>query len=216
MDMVTIFCSEETCFSSRAVTNRLFVIQCKENLKQPNSMKNFNYSKILTAIACAIVISWSAVAQKQNLSDPEVASVAVVANQIDIAYAAIAKQKSKNAEVIKFADTMTNDHNAVIAQASALVKKLNVTPKDNALSQKLLAGAESTKKMLNSKSAKDFDKAYIDNEVSYHKAVISTVQDTLIPDTDNAELKELLINVVPALKTHLAHAEMVQKSMAGK
>jgi putative membrane protein len=70
--------------------------------------------------------------------------------------------------------------------------------------------------MLNSKSAKDFDKAYIDNEVSYHKAVISTVQDTLIPDTDNAELKELLTNVVPALKTHLAHAEMVQKAMAAK
>jgi len=162
------------------------------------------------------MISFSSFAQKQNLSDPEVASVAVVANQIDISYAAIAKEKSKNAEVLKFAETMTNDHKAVIAQASALVTKLNVTPKDNSLSQKLMAGAETTKKMLNGKSGKEFDKAYIDNEVSYHKAVISTVEAVLIPDTDNAELKELLTNVVPALKTHLAHAEMVQKMISGK
>ena len=66
------------------------------------------------------------------------------------------------------------------------------------------------------KSAKDFDKAYIDNEVSYHKAVIGAVEDLLIPETENAELKELLQNVVPALKTHLAHAEMVQKMFMGK
>src|SRR3982750_2354286 len=105
--------------------------------------------KIWVALACASLVSSAALAQKQNLSDPEVASVAVVANQIDISYAAIAKEKSKNAEVLKFAETMTNDHKAVIAQASALVTKLNVTPKDNSLSQKLMAGAETTKKMLN-------------------------------------------------------------------
>jgi putative membrane protein len=70
--------------------------------------------------------------------------------------------------------------------------------------------------MLLSKSAKDFDKAYIDNEVAYHKAVISAVEGLLIPETENAELKGLLENVVPALKTHLEHAQMVQKMMMMK
>lgn len=148
-----------------------------------------------------------------KLSNPEVASVAVVANQIDISYAEIAKKKSKDAEVLKFAQTMINDHNAVIAQAAALAKKLGVTPKDNAVSQKLLADAEKTKKALRSKSGNAFNKAYVDNEVAYHKAVIGAVEGLLIPETDNAELKELLQNVVPALKAHLGHAEMLQKSM---
>ena len=146
-----------------------------------------------------------------KLSDAEVAHVAVVANQIDIAYADIAKEKSKEADILKFADTMKSDHNAVINQASALVKKLGVTPKGNAVSQKLLADAELTKKTLRSKSAKAFNKAYIDNEVAYHKAVIDAVEGLLIPEADNAELKSLLQNVVPALKTHLEHAQMVQK-----
>ncbi|MDV3308969.1 MAG: DUF4142 domain-containing protein [Cyclobacteriaceae bacterium] len=169
------------------------------------------WSGILLSSLLCVTASFAQDAPK--LSDAEVASVAVVANQIDIAYADIAKEKSKNAEIIKFAETMISDHNAVIAQASALVKKLGVTPKDNDVSKKLLSDAETTKKTLRSKSGRAFDKAYIDNEVAYHKAVIDAVEGLLIPESENAELKALLENVVPALKTHLAHAEMVQKSL---
>jgi putative membrane protein len=153
--------------------------------------------------------------ESPKLSDPEIASVAVVANQIDIGYAEIAKKKSKDADVLKFAETMANDHKAIIGQAVALVTKLGVTPKDNAVSKKLLADAATTKKMLNSKSGRAFNKAYIDNEVAYHKAVISTVEGLLIPQARNQELKDLLQKVVPTLKTHLAHAEMVQSNYKG-
>jgi putative membrane protein len=173
-------------------------------------MKN---SFITLTVVCLTFFACTLSAQENpKLSDEEVASVAVVANQIDIGYAEIAKEKSKDAEVVKFADTMIRDHNAVLAQASALVKKLGVTPKDNVVSQQLLAGADKTKKSLRSKSGKAFDKDYIDNEVSYHKAVISTVQNVLIPETENQELKDLLQGILPALNTHLSHAEMVQKA----
>jgi putative membrane protein len=111
---------------------------------------------------------------------------------------------------------MANDHQSVINQAVALVTKLKVTPKDNAVSQSLTADAAKTKTMLQSKSAASFDKAYIDNEVAYHKAVISTVETVLIPQAANAELKALLQNVLPTLKAHLEHAEMVQKTVASK
>lgn len=147
-----------------------------------------------------------------KLSDAEVAFVAVTANQIDIDYAGIAKEKSTDAELKKFAETMERDHKAVIAQAVALAKKLNVTPQENAVSKKLLAHAEKTKESLRSKSSAAFNKAYIDNEVAYHKAVIGAVEGLLIPETDNSELKQLLQNVVPALKAHLSHAEMLQKN----
>ena len=149
--------------------------------------------------------------QSSKLSDPEIASVAVTANQIDIDAAKLAKEKSKDQDIIKFAETMINDHQAVINQAVALVKKLNVTPKDNATSQKMSADAANTKKILQSKSGKDFNKAYIDNEVAYHKAVIDAVQNVLIPQAQNAKLKQLLQDIMPALKTHLEHAEMIQK-----
>lgn len=150
---------------------------------------------------------------QSSLSDPEVAAVAVAANQIDIKNGELAKSKSKNTEVINFAETMIRDHNAVLGQASDLVKKLNVTPKENSLSEKLNSDADATRKSLSSKSGNAFDKAYIDNEVAYHKAVINAVKNALIPDTDNAELKQLLTDILPALNTHLEHAEMLQKKM---
>jgi putative membrane protein len=168
--------------------------------------------KSLAIIAMAFSMVFMGVLKAQNpkLTDPEVASVAVTANQVDVNYAALAKLKSKNAEILKFAETMSTDHKAIIAQAVALVTKLKVTPKDNAVSKKLMADAEKTKKTLSSKSGRAFDKAYIDNEVAYHKAVISTVETVLIPEAENAELKALLVKVVPTLKAHLGHAEMVQ------
>ncbi len=170
------------------------------------------FSAVIMMIA--LLISSSSFGQTPKLTDPEIASVAVTANQIDINYAKIAKEKSKNADVLKFAATMASDHQSVIDQAVALVKKLGVTPKDNEVSKKLNADAETTKKMLRTKSGNTFNKAYIHNEVAYHKAVIETVQNLLIPQAQNAELKALLEKVLPILKAHLEHAEMVQKMFA--
>ena len=137
--------------------------------------------------------------------------MAVTANKIDIEFAQVAQEKSKNKEILQFAQTMTNDHTAVINQAVALVQKLGVTPVEHAVGKQLLAEAENTKQDLRAKSGAAFDKAYIDNEVAYHKSVISAVQDLLIPESDNADLRGFLESVVPALKAHLEHAEMVQK-----
>lgn len=168
------------------------------------------------AALAGMMLTVPSIAQAPKLTDPEIASIAVTANQVDIDYAKIATSKSKNTEVLSFAKTMATDHQSVIDQAVALVTKLKVTPKDNDVSKKLKSDGEATKKMLQSKSAADFDKAYVDNEVAYHKAVIATVKDVLIPQAQNAELKALLEKVLPILNTHLEHAEMVQKSVAKK
>lgn len=164
----------------------------------------------------AAMFSVPSVAQSKStpkLDDAEIASVAVVANKVDMEYGKIALMKSKNATTRKFAQTMIDDHSAIIAKAVALTKKLGVTPKDNAVSQSLMDGAKKMKMTLNSKTGKAFDKAYIDNEVSYHEAVISTVKDVLIPQTKNTELKDLLQSVVPILEHHLEMAKMAQEKM---
>jgi putative membrane protein len=171
-------------------------------------------STATTMAAPAAADTIAAAATPAKLTDPEIASVAVTADQIDIDYAAIAKAKSKNKDVLEFAATMAKDHGSVNAQAVALAKKLGVTPKDNPTTQSLLSQATTTKEMLNSKSGADFDKAYVDNEVAYHKAAIDVVENTLIPDATNPELKSLLQSALPIFKEHLQHAEMIQTKLA--
>src|SRR5690348_4974454 len=134
-------------------------------------MKIIRSIKVFASVAIAsAILSVPAFGQENTrLSDAEIASVAVTANQIDIEYAQIAQKKSKNADVLRFAETMAKDHQSVIDQAVALATKLGVTPKDNATTKSFLAGAVKTKAMLNSKNGDAFNKAYIDNEVAYHK-----------------------------------------------
>lgn len=162
------------------------------------------------------LVSMPTMAQKTStpqLTDSEIASVAVTANQIDVDYGKIALQKAKNPEAKKFAQTMVNDHESVIKQAVALTNKLGVTPKNNAIAQSLLDEAKKMKKTLKRKKGKAFDKAYIDNEVNYHEAAISTVKNTLIPQTQNAQLKELLQSALPLFEHHLKMAKKAQSDL---
>ncbi|WP_266205063.1 DUF4142 domain-containing protein [Pontibacter kalidii] len=179
-------------------------------------LKSISASAIGLLVGLTLLLTPALGQDNPTLSDAEVAHTAVTANQIDIDYAKLAQERSNNAEVLKFAETMANDHKAVIDQAVALVTKLGVTPEDNAVSKQLLANAEETKEMLRTKSGAAFNKAYIDNEVAYHKAVIEAVEGLLIPESENAELKSLLQSIVPALQAHLEHAQMVQAELNGK
>lgn len=176
-------------------------------------MKNLIYGSI--GCLALLLLPFNTYAQDTPyLSDPEVASAAVAANQGDISFAKVALERSKNSDIREFANTMVKDHSSVIKQAVALVTKLGVTPKGNAVTKSLDDQAKSTVKKLKSVSQKDFDKTYIDNEVAYHKAVISAVKDVLVPDSSNKELKDLLQGVVPILETHLKHAESVQQKIS--
>lgn len=168
------------------------------------------------AIVCMVFVGFSFASYAQDvpkLQDDEIASVAVTANQIDIDYAKVALKRSKSKEVIEFANTMATDHAAIIKQAVQLVTKLGVTPKDNAVSQSLMKQAKITLDKLEKIDKKEFDKTYVDNEVAYHKAVIDAVNNLLVPQAKNQELKDLLESVVPALQAHLEHAEMIQSKI---
>ena len=87
---------------------------------------------------------------------------------------------------------MVKDHTAVNDQALALVKKLNVTPEDNATSKGLADQAADKQAALAKLSGTAFNKAYVDNEVAYHKTVNDALAKTLIPSASNAELKSFL------------------------
>ncbi|HNR49504.1 MAG TPA: DUF4142 domain-containing protein [Bacteroidia bacterium] len=177
-------------------------------------LKNFTRT-IASMITCMSIVSFTASAQDAapKLTDPEIASVAVTANQIDVNYGKIALKKTKNAEAKKFAETMIKDHESIIKQAVDLATKLGVTPKDNAMTQSLLKGEKETTAKLNKLTGKAFDKAYIDNEVAYHEAVINAVKTVLIPQTQNAELKALLTKVTPLLDHHFEMAKMAQSKI---
>jgi putative membrane protein len=146
-------------------------------------------------------------------SDPQIAHIAYTAGVIDVEAAKQAIAKSKNKDVVAFAEDMVRDHEEVNKQALALVKKLNVTPEDNATSQALAKAASGTRDKLAGLDGAAFDKAYVDNEVAYHKQVNGALETLLIPSASNGELKGLLETGLKIFQGHQQHAEHVASGL---
>ncbi|MBY3034843.1 DUF4142 domain-containing protein [Rhizobium laguerreae] len=163
--------------------------------------------RILGATLMAASLGTASIAADAKPTDPQIAHIAYTAGQIDVTAAEQALKKSKNTEVIAFAKTMERDHKAVNDQALALVKKLKVTPEDNPVSQSLSTQAAKELTTLEALDGAAFDKAYVENEVAYHKSVNDALANILIPSAQNKDLKSLLETGLTLFKEHQMHAE---------
>lgn len=164
--------------------------------------------------AALLLAPGAALAQGQKPNDAQIAHIAYTAGVLDINAAKQALAKSGNAEVKAFASEMVRDHQAVNDKALALVKKLNVTPEDNATSQALSKAAAAKLAELGKLSGAAYDRAYVANEVAYHKTVNGALKDTLIPDSQNPELKSLLQTGLSLFTAHQQHAEHLAMGLA--
>jgi putative membrane protein len=170
-------------------------------------------NRLSAAFAAICLVTPVAFAAGETPTDPQIAHIAYTAGVIDIEAAKLALEKSKNKQVVAFANDMLRDHEAVNKQALALVKKLNVTPQDNSTSQSLSAAATEERKKLATLKGAAFDKAYVNNEVAYHKQVNGALETLLIPSAKNGQLKDLLETGLKLFQGHEQHAEHVAATL---
>jgi putative membrane protein len=167
-------------------------------------------ARLSAAIAAVCLLSGSAFTQPAaKPTDPQIAHIAYTAGVIDVTAAKQAISKSKNKDVLAFAQDMVRDHEAVNKQALDLVKKLNVTPEDNDTSRSLSKAAADKQAELAKLNGAAYDKAYVANEVAYHKTVNGALETLLIPSANNPELKSLLQTGLKLFQGHQQHAEHV-------
>jgi len=173
-------------------------------------------TKTAAALFAALFACAAAPALSQTPSDAQIAGIVVTANQVDIDAGKLAEKASSDKNVKSFAKQMVTDHSGVNKQAGELVKKLKITPEDSDTSKSLKQGGDANLaklKGLKGLKGKEFDKAYVDNEVTYHQAVIDALDKVLIPNAKNSELKDTLVKVRPAFVAHLEHAKHLQSAM---
>jgi len=163
---------------------------------------------VATVLACALGAALAA-----GPSDAQIAAIVVTANQVDIDAGKLAASKTKSDEVKQFAKLMVTDHSGVNKSAAELVTRLKVKPEPSDTSAGLKKGGDDNVARLKKLSGEAFDRAYVDNEVTYHQAVIDALDKTLIPSAQNEELKALMVKVRPAFGAHLDHAKALQAQL---
>ena len=171
-------------------------------------------SQTFAAAAAAMLIAAPVVAQQAGaakLNDPTIVAIFDAANTWDIQTGQLAMKKGSTKEVRDFGAMLAHDHTAVRQKGRDLAKKLGVTPtppKDFAMAKDHMAAM----KKLDALSGKEFDKAFLQNEIDYHQAVIDAVTNTLLPALQNQEVKTLVTQVAPAFAAHRDAA----KNLLGK
>jgi putative membrane protein len=156
--------------------------------------------------------SASSTAPGSGLSDANIAYILDNANAGDSAAGSIAATKGTNSQVREFGKRMMRDHHLLRQQGQELVKKLALTPTPPA-GDTLPAGAQRTTDLLNNTAkGKDFDRAYMDNEVAVHKSVLQIATDAMAA-AQNTELKNLIQKAAPVVQAHLDMAEKIQTSL---
>ena len=168
----------------------------------------------VSLFVAAVIASGAAIAQSAGKpTDPQIAHIVYTADNIDIEAGELAVKKSKNKEVIAFAQDMIRDHKAVNEQALALLKKLKVEPQDNDTSRALVRQGKAQIQKLSSLNGAEFDRAYAQAELAYHQLVNDTLRKTLIPSAENAELKALLTTGLKLFEGHQQHAEQLVQGL---
>jgi len=147
-----------------------------------------------------------------KLDDPTIVAIFDAANTYDMETGSLAVSKGHSKAVRDFGAMLVRDHRNVRAQGRQLAKSLHVTPtapKDFALAKAHVSAMKS----LRAPKGKKFDRAFLQHEIDYHNAVIDAITKTLLPATQNAQVKDLETKVAPAFAAHRDRAQSLLDGM---
>jgi len=149
------------------------------------------------------------------LDDPTIVAIFDAANTWDMETGGLGATKGSTKAVRDFGAMIRRDHEAVRQQGRDLASTLHVTPTSPGPTFALYQDHLAAMKTLTMSSGPAFDKAFLEHEVAYHKAVIDAVNTTLLPALHNEEVKDLVRKVAPAFQAHMIAAQsLLDKQMA--
>jgi putative membrane protein len=144
------------------------------------------------------------------LTDAQIAAVTDAVNTAEIEQAQLAQSKSTNAQVQSFASMMIEHH----GQAKRKQTTLGIAEAESALSLKLAAETRTTLEQLEQKSGSEFDRAYLQAQIDGHQKVLNAIDQQLLPDAKNEQLKSYLEELRPQVAAHLERARTAKDALA--
>jgi putative membrane protein len=148
-----------------------------------------------------------------KLEDGQIADVVLTASSIAADAARLARSRSSNEAVKRYADQMIGEHENVNDAAARLASKLNVLPQDNPISKSLKMDAAADLAKLRLLSGKAFDEAYIRQKIVLYQHVLDAIDNQLMPNAASMELKTLLYSLFAPFSQHLEHAQQIQEAL---
>jgi putative membrane protein len=165
-----------------------------------------------SAAAMGVTNQMGGATDVSSLNDAQYAAVIQAVNQSEIQEALLAIGKATSPDAKRFARDMAFAHRNLENKLNGLLSNLELTPSENAISNQIKSDAQNEMQTLQTMRGKDFDRDYIDMQVTNHNKALELL-DRIAPNVKSDELRIALTRVRPSIEDHLRQAERVQQSL---
>lgn len=153
-------------------------------------------------------------AAQGTLTDGQILQLVMTVNTADSSGGAMAQTMATDAAVKAFAQRMVQDHGAANQQLQQLTQS-GVTPEPSDQSRQLEQQHQQASQQMHSMSGAQHDAAYIQHEVQMHQTALDLLDQQLIPNAQNAQLKQALQQIRTSVQSHLEQAQQIQGQLGG-
>jgi putative membrane protein len=144
------------------------------------------------------------------LTDDQIASVLDAAESAAIEQAQEGARRARSATVRFFAAESLVDYGVAHSKLAAVETKESMFGKEGVVADEVQARAEGTMASLQSSTEATFDTAYIEARVSSESALLSLLDDRLLPQARNPDLRSYLQRVRTLVAGSLKEARSIQ------
>ncbi|MBX3022876.1 MAG: DUF4142 domain-containing protein [Bdellovibrionales bacterium] len=140
----------------------------------------------------------------QTLDDNQIIGVLQVIDRGEVESATHALRKANHTSVKELAKHIRDDHRALEGQST---NEMQLRPAPSPIAESLQKDARKRLTALKRSSNKDFDRAYIQDQIGTHTATLQMIDQQLLPQAKKEVVREHLKTARAKIEGHLATAQ---------
>ena len=149
----------------------------------------------------------AATARADTLGDAQVLGIYIQVNGFDIDTALLGRSQGASEAVRRLAEHVAADHLGVRQAIYSIAERCGVSPVLPVESNAAAVEHDKALAKLLSLRGAEFDSAYVEHEVAFHRAAIDAVKNALLPSAKCPDLQAHFKSVLPAFEHHLMETE---------
>jgi putative membrane protein len=146
-------------------------------------------------------------------NDAEIANSMLTVNTEEMNLAKIGKEKAENSFVKNYAERMFEEHSNNNLRVQKFADEENMRPTETQSSEQIKYVTEDRVEELKKLSGTEFDKAFMNEQVSIHTKVLDKIEQNLIPNAGDDQLKAMLEQNKLKIRGHLNEAKEIRDSI---
>jgi putative membrane protein len=147
----------------------------------------------------------------ESLSEGQIVGIVNVINQGEMKQAEMALDQLKDESVRNYAETMMKEHREAEAKLASLLGEINATSESSLLQKELDQLGQIMTRHVDNAAPEVVDALFLEVQVLMHQRALKIVEEQLLPQAKQPELKAYLENLRTEIREHLARATNLQK-----